>query len=53
MQHTMLPDIDATGRTGDGGYLFAGEFALLHGDRMRLHTVRNLFKSAQFMAFVV
>jgi len=28
MQHTTLSDSDATGRTGDGGYLFGPEFAL-------------------------
>jgi len=33
--------------------LFAREFALFHGDRMRLHTAANLFKFAHCTAFVV
>ena len=43
MQHTTLPDSDTTGRTGDGRYLFGGELAFLHFDRMRLRPVANLF----------
>jgi hypothetical protein len=44
MQHTTLPGSNPTCRTGDGGYLCGREFALFHSDRMRLHSVANLYK---------
>jgi hypothetical protein len=52
MQHTTLPDSDATGRTGDGGCLFGREFALFHSDRLRQHAATNLCKFAHCVAFV-
>jgi len=45
MQHTTLSGSSATGRTGDGGDLFEGEFVLFHPDRLQLHTARNLYNS--------
>jgi len=51
MQHTTLFGSDATGRTGDGGYLFGREFALLHFDRLRLHAVANLYNFAHSPRF--
>ncbi len=51
MQHTTLFASDATGRTGDGGYLFGREFALLHFDRLRLHAVANLYNFAHSPRF--
>src|SRR5271169_1209599 len=45
MQLTALPDSGTTRRTGDGGYLFESQSALLHSRRIRLHSVANLFKS--------
>jgi hypothetical protein len=47
MQHTALPGTDTTSRTGDGGYLFGREFALLHWERMQQNSVANLYKSGQ------
>jgi len=52
MQHTTLFGSDATGRTGDGGYLFGREFALFHFDRLRLHAVANLYNFGHCVAFV-
>jgi hypothetical protein len=46
MQHTSLPGRDPTCRTGDGGYLFGREFALLHSQRMCLHLAANLYRFA-------
>ncbi len=50
MQHTALPGRNTTSRTRDGGYLFGREFALLHFERMQLHSVANLYKSGHFLA---
>ncbi len=51
MQHTTLSGGDATGRTGDGGYLFGRDFALFHFDRLQLRAVANLCNFAHCPRF--
>jgi hypothetical protein len=41
MQHARLTGSGSTGRAGNDGYLFGGEFILFHSDRMRKYRARN------------
>jgi hypothetical protein len=52
MQYTGLPSRDTTCRTWDGRYLLGREFALLHSDRMPLHSTANLYKFSHFLVLV-
>ena len=52
MQHTTRPGWDATRRTGNGGYLFGGEFTPLHSKRMPLQPVANLYNLEQCLPLV-
>jgi hypothetical protein len=53
MQHTILPGSGPTCRTGDRGYLFGREFALLHSQRMHIHPVASLYIFAHCLALDV
>jgi hypothetical protein len=46
MQHATLPNSDSAYRTWDGRDLLGCEFALLHGERMRVYSVAKLFTIA-------
>jgi hypothetical protein len=50
MQHTGLPGGDTARRTRNGRYLLGREFAFLHGDKLRLHPIANLYEFGHLLA---
>gem|GEM_PF-3167289 len=52
MQHTTLPGSDTTCRTGDRGYLFGRELALLQTHRIRLHRIASLYNCGYYRGLV-